>query len=112
MFSDADASGSCFLRCAEHRTDPLLDSLRVNVHPVVGPVDRFRIPSEAFEVFVGQHAGSFADISRFENEAVVEHERKKFIERDFLSANLPARVAQAFQIGIDSLARPAAFCLM
>ena len=75
----------------------------MDVHPVVGPVDGFGIPLQPLEVFIGQHSCSFTNVSRFENETIVEHERKKLIERDFLRTDLPPRVPKAFQIRIDFL---------
>src|SRR5215831_550609 len=94
-------STPCFLRC-ECRTNPRFDSLRVNVHPIIGPIDRFRIPIEPLEIFTRQHARSFADIACFENETVMEHEGQKFVECDFLRPNLAACVAQALQKWVDS----------
>jgi len=75
----------------------------MDVHPVVGPVDALRIPSDSLEVFVREHRGSFANISCLEDETVVEHEREKLIQSDFLCADLPSRVAKALEIRIDLL---------
>src|SRR5262245_14944303 len=91
-------SGACTLFPSEYRADPALDAFRVDVDPVIGPIYRFRIPLQAFEVGVGEHAGGFSNVPRFEDETVVEHERQKLIQCDFLRADLTACVAQTLQI--------------
>src|SRR5262245_95427 len=65
----------CFSCSGKHGSDPLFDAFGVDVNPVVRPVDDFRIPTDSLEVLVCERAGSFADVARFEDETVVEHER-------------------------------------
>src|SRR5262245_55398192 len=91
------------LRRSKHRPDPLLDALGVDIHPVVCPVDAFRIPSDSLEVFVREHCGSFPDVSSFKDEAVVKHERQKLVEGDFLRADLTPRITKALEVRIHFL---------
>src|SRR5262245_41580260 len=83
----------------EDRPDPALDTFGVDVHPIVRPVDGFRIPTDAFQILVCEHPGSFADVFGLENETVVKSKRQKLIQGDFLSADLPPRIAESLQVG-------------
>src|SRR5262245_47455566 len=78
----------------EYRTNPFFDPFGVDVHPIVGPVDRFGIPFEASEILIREHPRSIANVPRLEDEAVVKHKRKKLIQCDFLCADLAPRIAQ------------------
>src|SRR5262245_31072765 len=84
----------CFSCSGKHGPDPLVNALGVDVNPVVGPIDDFRIPPNPLQVLVGELAGGFADVARFENETVVEHERQELVEVDFLGSNLASCVTQ------------------
>src|SRR5215468_986102 len=84
---------------SEDRADPALDTLGVDVHPIVRPVDGFRIPADALQILGREHPGSFTDVFRLENETVVKSKRQKLIQSDFLSADLPPRIPESLQVG-------------
>ena len=70
----------------------------MDIDPIIRPVDRFRIPLHAFEVFSREQPRSLADISSFENETIVKHERQELIEGHFLLPDLAARISQTLEI--------------
>src|SRR5215471_15496456 len=87
------------LLLSEDGADPALDAFGVDVHPIVGPVDGFRVPANALQILGREHPCSFTDVFRLENETVVKSKGQKLIQSDFLSADLPPCVAESLQVG-------------
>src|SRR5262249_11403363 len=83
----------------EDGADPALNAFGVDVHPIIRPVDGFRIPADALQILGREHSSSFTDVFRLENETVVKSKRQKLIQSDFLSADLPPRIAESLQVG-------------
>src|SRR5678816_443776 len=85
----------------KHRADPPLYTFGVNVYPVVRPIDRFRLPADAFQILAGELSGRFPDVAGLKDETVVEHEGQELIECDLLRPDLSPCVAEALEVGIN-----------
>src|SRR5213596_680811 len=62
------------------------------------PSRLFWDPTARVSILVGQHPRGFANVACFKNERIVKHERQELVERHFLLADLPARIAKTLQI--------------
>src|SRR5205809_1071631 len=82
------------------RADPLLDPFRVDIDPVIRPVNILGIPQQALPVRIGEHVEGLSNIVRLEDKTVVDHEVEKHVQGLCLLPDLPAGNAQATQIRI------------
>src|SRR5438874_13838152 len=58
----------------ECRPNPFFDSLRMDVDPIIGPVNGFGIPVDALQIFSCEHTRRFSNVARLEGKAGVQDE--------------------------------------